>query len=172
MLNTYIGGKTQQATSVVSETNKECYQLASGCFAIYGFEYKPGYASDNAYISWINDGKLAWTINAAGVGADTATEISARPIPQEPMYIMANLGMSTNFGEVDLDHLTFPAVMLVDYIRVYQDPDNINIGCDPKDFPTADYIATYNEAYLNPNLTTWVDDYGQTIPKSSLLDGC
>ncbi len=33
---------------------------------------------------------------------------------------MANLGMSTNFGEVDLDHLTFPAVMLVDYIRVYQ----------------------------------------------------
>ncbi len=38
MLNTYIGGKTQQATSVVSETNKECYQLASGCFAIYGFE--------------------------------------------------------------------------------------------------------------------------------------
>ncbi|SJL02140.1 related to KRE6-glucan synthase subunit [Armillaria ostoyae] len=172
MLNTYIGGKTQQATSVVSETNKECYQLASGCFAIYGFEYKPGYASDNAYISWINDGKLAWTINAAGVGADTATEISARPIPQEPMYIMANLGMSTNFGEVDLDHLTFPAVMLVDYIRVYQDPDNINIGCDPKDFPTADYIATYNEAYQNPNLTTWVDDYGQTIPKSSLLDGC
>lgn len=33
---------------------------------------------------------------------------------------MANLGMSTNFGDVDLDHLTFPAVMLIDYVRVYQ----------------------------------------------------
>ncbi len=30
---------------------------------------------------------------------------------------MANLGMSTNFGTVDLEHLQFPAVMLIDYIR-------------------------------------------------------
>ncbi|KAG7447439.1 glycoside hydrolase family 16 protein [Guyanagaster necrorhizus] len=165
-LNTYTGGSTQQATSVVSETNQECYQLASGCFAIYGFE------SDDAYISWINDGKVAWTLNAAGMGADSATEISARPVPEEPMYIIANLGMSTNFGTVDLDHLTFPAIMMIDYIRVYQDPDNINIGCDPDGFPTAKYIASYNEAYENPNLTTWVDDYGQTVPKNSLLDAC
>ena len=58
-------------------------------------------------------------------------------------YLIANLGMSTNFGFVDLDHLTFPATMKVDYIRVYQDPDNINIGCDPDDFPTAAYINEY-----------------------------
>ncbi|KAK0188685.1 glycoside hydrolase family 16 protein [Armillaria mellea] len=171
-LNSYTGGSEQQATSVVSTTNSSCYQLSSGCFTTYGFEYKPGYESDNAYITWINNGKVAWTINAAGVGADTATEISARPVPQEPLYIMANLGMSTNFGDVDLDHLTFPAVMSIDWIRVYQDPNNINIGCDPDDFPTAAYIETYSEAYNNPNLTTWVDDYGQTIPKNSLVDGC
>lgn len=48
--------------------------------------------------------------------------------------------MSRNFGYVDLDHLTFPTTMKVDYIRVYQDPDNKNIGCDPDDFPTAAYI--------------------------------
>ncbi|KAK0438127.1 glycoside hydrolase family 16 protein [Armillaria borealis] len=171
-LNSYTGGSTQQATSVVSTANSSCYQLSGGCFATYGFEYKPGYESDNAYITWINNGKVAWTINAAGVGADTATEISARPVPQEPLYIMANLGMSTNFGDVDLDHLTFPAIMSIDWIRVYQDPSNINIGCDPDDFPTAAYIDTYSEAYNNPNLTTWVDDYGQTIPKNSLVDGC
>ncbi|PBK69280.1 beta-glucan synthesis-associated protein [Armillaria solidipes] len=171
-LNSYTGGSTQQATSVVSTANSSCYQLSGGCFATYGFEYKPGYESDNAYITWINNGKVAWTINAAGVGADTATEISARPVPQEPLYIMANLGMSTNFGDVDLDHLTFPAIMSIDWIRVYQDPNNINIGCDPDDFPTAAYIDTYSEAYNNPNLTTWVDDYGQTIPKNSLVDGC
>lgn len=47
------------------------------------------------------------------------------------MYIIANLGMSTNFGDVDLDHLTFPTTMKIDWIRVYQDPDAINYGCDP-----------------------------------------
>ena len=54
--------------------------------------------------------------------------------------MIANLGMSSNFGFVDLDHLTFPTTMKVDWIRVYQDPDNVNIGCDPPDFPTAAYI--------------------------------
>ncbi len=48
--------------------------------------------------------------------------------------------MSRNFGDVDLDHLTFPKHLSIDYIRVYQDPKRINIGCDPKAFPTAAYI--------------------------------
>ncbi|PBK89582.1 glycoside hydrolase family 16 protein [Armillaria gallica] len=171
-INTYRGGITQETTSVVSQSAQDCYQLGTGCFAIYGFEYKPGYESDGAYMSWINDGKVSWTLNAAGVGAQSEVEISARPIPQEPMYLIANLGISYNFGVVDTDHLTFPAAMSVDYIRVYQDPDNFNIGCDPADFPTAAYIKTYNEAYSNPNLTTWVDDYGQAMPKNSLVDQC
>jgi beta-glucan synthesis-associated protein KRE6 len=55
-------------------------------------------------------------------------------------YIIANLGMSLNFGDVDLEHLEFPAIMLIDYIRVYQPKNAINIGCDPDDFPTAAYI--------------------------------
>ncbi len=56
--------------------------------------------------------------------------------------MLANLGMSYNFGSVDLDHITFPAIMLIDYVRVYQHPDRINVGCDPEDYPTADYINT------------------------------
>ena len=56
------------------------------------------------------------------------------------MYIIANLGMSSNFGFVDLDHLTFPTTMKVDWIRVYQDPSKKNIGCDPSGFPTQAYI--------------------------------
>lgn len=51
--------------------------------------------------------------------------------------------MSHNFGYVDVEHLTFPTAMKVDYIRVYQDPDLINIGCDPSDFPTKAYIEQY-----------------------------
>lgn len=100
-LNTFIGSTRQQATSVVTQTNQSCYEGGIGCFSVYGFEYKPGF--DNAvrskplrgrssrflyglqYISWISDSKLAWTLFAAGLGPDPLTEISARPISQEPM---------------------------------------------------------------------------------------
>jgi beta-glucan synthesis-associated protein KRE6 len=42
-LNSYIGGNTQQATSVVTETNQDCYELSDNpCYATYGFEYAPG----------------------------------------------------------------------------------------------------------------------------------
>lgn len=51
--------------------------------------------------------------------------------------------MSNNFGFVDLEHIIFPSVMKVDWVRVYQDPDAINIGCDPADFPTMEYIKQY-----------------------------
>ncbi|KAF8559193.1 glycoside hydrolase family 16 protein [Imleria badia] len=168
--NTYIGSVLQQATSVVTETDQSCYEGVSECYSIYGFEYVPGF--DEAYITWISDNKVAWTLSVAGMAADSTVQISGRPVPQEPMYIIVNLGMSTNFGVVDLDHLPFPAHLRVDYIRVYQPSHARNIGCDPKNFPTAKYINTYIEAYTNPNLTTWRGDYGQTFPKNRFLGEC
>lgn len=81
--------------------------------------------------------------------------------------------------------------MRLDYVRVYQHPDKINIGCDPPERPTSAYINTcvvpilhctvlthvlshcrYIEAYTNPLLTTWEDDYHQTVPKNKLIDQC
>lgn len=83
ILNAYKGGAFQQATSVVSQTNQQCYEGTGGCFSVYGFEYKPGF--DDAYIGWISDDKLVWRLNVAGMAADTAVEIGPRPVPQEPM---------------------------------------------------------------------------------------
>ena len=99
--------------------------------------------------------------------------------------------MSSNFGFVDLEHLPFPVTMSVDWIRVYQRTDSINYTCDPPDFPTQAYINAYIEAYTSqcfcppsisdgkrlihfpdPNLTTWVDDYKQPLPKNSFLGEC
>uniref|UniRef100_A0A0W0FM02 GH16 domain-containing protein n=1 Tax=Moniliophthora roreri TaxID=221103 RepID=A0A0W0FM02_MONRR len=169
-LNTYLGGPYQQATSCVSKTEQKCYQLDDNCFSVFGFEYRPGY--DEGYITWISDGKKVWAMNGKATAADPKAEISARPIPQEPMYIIANLGISYNFGGVDFEHLIFPAIMNVDWIRVYQRKDEINIGCDPKDFPTKAYIEEYLESYINPNLTTWVDGYKQPWPKNKFLGEC
>lgn len=104
------------------------------------------------------------------------------------------MGISEGFGDIDTENLKFPTYMSIDYIRVYQRKDAINIGCDPKDYPTAKYIETcvflcilwgyfywlayclhfvyysYKEAYINPNLTVWAD-YKQPWPKNRLIPG-
>lgn len=170
-LNLYKGAVYQQASSVVSITDQNCYEGNTGCFSVYGFEYKEGYESDGGYITWINDNKKAWRLGAGGLGDNPISQVSARPVPKEPLYIIINLGLSENFGDIDFPNIQWPVNMLVDYIRVYQHPDRINIGCDPTGFPTSNYISRFIEAYSNPNLTTWVDDYGQVEPRSSLRDG-
>ncbi|OSX67481.1 glycoside hydrolase family 16 protein [Postia placenta MAD-698-R-SB12] len=169
-LNPYKGGAYQEASSALTWTDQTAYQLSGGSYSIYGIQYQPGF--DDAYITWVANNQVAWTVEAAGMGADTVVEISARPVPQEPMYLIVNLGISQNFGPVDTTGLIFPSIMSIDYIRVYQDPDNINYGCDPDDFPTAAYINEYIDAYTNPNLTTWHGDYGQPIPGNSFLGQC
>ncbi|KAH7925021.1 glycoside hydrolase family 16 protein [Leucogyrophana mollusca] len=170
-LNSYHGGAYQQTTSGLSVTDQSCYQLDQACYSVYGFQYVPGF--DDAYITWITAGKPVFTVFSAGMGPDPLTEISGRPVPEEPMYIIANLGFSENFGTIDFDDIQFPAVMLVDYIRVYQPKNAHNIGCDPPNFPTAAYIDTYREAYTNNNLTGWAfPNYNQTVPKNRLNGGC
>lgn len=84
-LNAYRGSVYQQASSGISITDQACYELSGGCFSEYGFEYLPGYEEDGAYITWINDGRRAWRIGAGGMQADPLVEISARPVPKEPM---------------------------------------------------------------------------------------
>ncbi len=70
----------------------------------------------------------------------TLTEMAAQ-------YILMNLALSMSFSQIDFSHLTFPTTMRVDYIRVYQQPDQINIGCNPEAFPTAAYINTSVRIY-------------------------
>jgi len=51
--------------------------------------------------------------------------------------------MAQQFGTIDTNIDTvFPATMEVDWIRVYQHKDSVNVGCDPKNFPTMSYIET------------------------------
>ncbi|KAI0316625.1 beta-glucan synthesis-associated [Amylostereum chailletii] len=167
--NSYMGGAYQQAISALAIANQSCYELVDGCFAVMGVEYKPGF--DDAYITWINNNEVAWTMLSGGLAADTKVEIGPRAVSQEPMYIIANFGMSNGFVQIDFEHLTFPAKMRIDYVRVYQDADSINVGCDPEDFPTKAYIDEYMGAYTNPNLTTW-KDFGESFPKNSFIDTC
>lgn len=65
-------------------------------------------------------------ISDSAMSANQQARVSDRPITGEPMYIILNLGMSPTFGAIDLENLQFPAVMRVDYVRVYQDNDHLN----------------------------------------------
>lgn len=105
VLNTFVGNEYQQTSSVVTNTNQECYTGGGGCFSTYGFEYSPG---TNGYIQWVNDAKAVWEIKGAGMNADSATLISQRPVPEEPMVrppFMITLGVMlmrvgiVHFGE-------------------------------------------------------------------------
>ncbi|KAF7966826.1 hypothetical protein HWV62_36927 [Athelia sp. TMB] len=172
VLNTYIGGQYQQATSVITTTSMQAFILYALRLHYIQTRIVTKPKHNVMGCTDLNISQLVWTLNQAGMAADPAVNISARPIPQEPLYLIMNLGQSHNFGFVDTKHIPYPVTMKVDYIRVYQPKDAINVGCDPKDFPTAAYIEQYIEAYTNPNLTTWVNDYKQTIPKSSFLGQC
>ncbi|KAF8514413.1 beta-glucan synthesis-associated protein-domain-containing protein [Gautieria morchelliformis] len=65
-----------------------------------------------------------------------------------------------------------PADLLIDYVRIYQQTDKRNVGCDPQAYPTGAYIAQHLQAYTNPNLTSWRGDAGFDWPKNSQYDGC
>ncbi len=62
--------------------------------------------------------------------------------------MIMNLGMSRDFGEVDIENLQFPSVMDIENVRVYQRPDKVNVGCDPPDMPTSQWIACNKEKYM------------------------
>ncbi|KAK0522494.1 hypothetical protein OC835_006549 [Tilletia horrida] len=94
--------------------NQEVYELPGGKFAVYGLEYEPvSERQDNGYVTWISDGDRAWNLICAALGPDVLTEIGQRLIPQEPMYPIMNLGISSSFTWIDWKHLKFPAEMLM-----------------------------------------------------------
>lgn len=175
-INSYVGGPLQEAVSSVSLNPSRGFQNTQGEFIRYGVQYDPDWNSDGSgSITWFIDGKPTWTATGKALGAVPELDVSQRAIPTEPMYIILNLGISRGFQPVDFtgdNAITFPALMRMDYVRVYQkDGQTDRISCDPADHPTADYISRHQDIYYNPNLTQF-ETAGYTRPKNSLRDGC
>lgn len=170
--NSYRGGVYQQALSHLAYVDDSAFVDGGGDFAVYGFEFFANPDNrDEGYITWVADGKRSWHLTQAAAGENPTMQIGQRIIPEEPMAMILNFGMSNNFQAVDFANLPFPSEYLIDYVRVYQRPGIGAMGCDPADHPTADYISRHANAYSNPNLTTW-DAAGYTFPKNRLKDGC
>ncbi|KAG8980166.1 hypothetical protein FRB90_007787 [Tulasnella sp. 427] len=168
--NSYKGGVYQEAVSALSDCGITAYNGTA--YQTYGFEYwSDKNHRDNGYVTWAMGGEPTWTLPAAAITSNNKVGVGNRIIPEEPMSIALNLGLAPSFQKQDWKNLRFPAKMYVDYVRVYQRKGYENLGCDPKDYPTADYINRHINAYTNPNLTIW-SQAGYTFPRNSQYDGC
>nr|POE96429.1 putative beta-glucan synthesis-associated protein c23h3.11c [Quercus suber] len=167
LMNAYKGSHYQQALSVVTNLNNKWYN--GNAYQTYGFEYQPGADSD-AYISWNVGTEQTWKTTANAVGPNG--NIGQRVIPEEPLALVINFGLSNGFAFLNMTGLgpLMPATMRLDYVRIYQGDDD-ELTCDPEGYPTTQYIAQHPEPYNNPNLTLW-EQTGYPWPKNSLTDDC
>jgi len=154
------------------------FQGSGRNFKVFGFEYwSDSNDPTSGYVEWIVDGSPSHRMGAAAIGPDPENQggsgIGQRLVPLEPMSIILNLGISrmlfpgysdwtvpfelirknllffpANWQTIDPSTMIFPSEYLIDYVRVYQRKDQVNIGCDPQDFPTAKYINDHLEAYM------------------------
>ncbi|KAL2027039.1 hypothetical protein VTO58DRAFT_111130 [Aureobasidium pullulans] len=165
-LNTWTGGPFQQAVSTTTMLNNEWYD--GKAYQRYAFEYEPGVTEDS-FIAWTVAGEEMMKFDARAIGKNG--NIDQRIISEEPMSMILNLGISENWVAINWSAVEFPAIMRVDYVRIYQKPGEESITCDPPGFETTEYIKNHPEAYLNPNYTTWADT-GYEWPRNELMHGC
>ncbi|KDN47569.1 glycoside hydrolase family 16 protein [Tilletiaria anomala UBC 951] len=171
--NTYEGSVYQEAVSAVSDIPLDGYVSQGQRFVTYALEYEPDWdLNGGGYVRWFVDGQPTWMATGAAVGPSSAMDISQRHISPEPMAMVINLAMAHNFEPSIWDSLVFPNRMLVDYVRVYQRSGRATkLSCDPPDYPTAEYINSHLQLYMNPNLTQYTDVYPWV--KNSLTNpGC
>ncbi|KAJ8095798.1 hypothetical protein PM082_022905 [Marasmius tenuissimus] len=168
----FPGSPLQQAVSALTRVPDEGFQgVTNRRYVTYGFEYwaDPN-ARDDGFITWQVDGKPSFEVRASAVLADRGPEgsqVGRRIVPEEPMSLIMNLGISHNWGNIDYSTLIFPAEMMFDYVRIYQREGHENIGCDPKDYPTMDYIQRHLDQYMDWEKQEW--EYAD--PKNRLWEG-
>ncbi|KKK24335.1 putative beta-1,6 glucan synthetase (Kre6) [Aspergillus rambellii] len=164
-INTYRGGPYQQAMSGLTTLNNKWYNGTE--YQVYAFEYTPG-AEGN--VTWFVGGDKTWTLDGKALGPNA--NVGQRVIPMEPMSIVMNLGMAWNFAPINKRIEEYmPAYMRFDYIRIYQDPDNMSMTCDPNGYETTEYIAQHPVAYNNMNKTSW-SAAGYDWPQNTLMHKC
>lgn len=83
-LNSFKGTTLQQSVSGVSYTDSANYGGTG--YGVYGVEFWSDMDNrDKGHVTWYATGKETWTITSAAIGPDSASEVSQRLIPEEPM---------------------------------------------------------------------------------------
>ncbi len=84
--------------SSLTQLPDDMFQGSGANFKTLGFEYWGNSKNrDEGFITWQVDGKPTHRVGAAAMGPDKGTDgsqVSQRIIPEEPMSIVLNLGIS------------------------------------------------------------------------------
>ena len=84
------------------------------------------------------------------------------------MSLVMNTAIGTwNGGMSALDGKHWPASFWIDYVRVWQPKGELNIGCNPPDYPTKTYIEANQEWYGEPVTPSGYDTCPEVYPKSA-----
>lgn len=136
--------------SALCNLNNDWYNGTA--YQVYAFEYTPGASGD---VTWfVGADTKTWTLDGRAMGPNG--NIGQRVVPVEPMSVIMNLGMASNFAPInDTIESYMPAYLRFDYIRIYQDPDAESVSCDPPGYETTGYIDAFPAAYQNVNKTRW-----------------
>lgn len=167
-MNPFMGTEYQEAVSAVVDSNPDWYD--NGNFVKFGMEYRNDMKNrEHNYINFYVNDQITFRITESAFHPDG--NIDWRTISKEPMSLIMNLGLSTSWSKVNVSTIQFPVYMDIDYVRIYQPKDTLNLTCDPKNFPTKEYIDNHFNAYSNSNLTSW-EMAGYKFPEFSLNKKC
>ena len=142
----------------------------------YRMEWKLG---ADGKVAWYYDGAFVWSMDAASFGeyqvcaakpegGEACERTPPREMPNEPMSLVINTAIGTwNGGMSALDGKHWPASFWIDYVRVWQPKGELNIGCNPPDYPTKTYIEANQEWYGEPVTPSGYDTCPEVYPKSA-----
>lgn len=179
-MNSYVGTSQQEAISVITTLNEKWFERAQNRgnttsevpqnFQTYTMEYRSDGKNHEAdYIKFGTGSDVKTVIKGSVLHPEG--NIGWREISKEPMSLIFNLGLSYSWSNIQWLTLDFPAILEIDYIRIYQPKGKTSVTCDPKNYPTSRYIEKHMNAYSNSNLTSW-QDAGYTFPKNRLTHKC
>jgi len=64
--------------------------MTGGDFSVWGFElHAEPENRDNGYITWVGQGREAWTLRSSGIGPNERVDVGQRLIPEEPMAMVS-----------------------------------------------------------------------------------
>lgn len=106
--------RVQDSISAVTPLTEDQYKSTN----VIGIDWMPG-----EYIRWYWEGEMIYQVSQESLQERKSTNhsVGQRDIPVEPMYIIMQVAMSYDWSSIDPD-LKFPAVMEVEYVRLYQEP--------------------------------------------------
>jgi hypothetical protein len=146
-------------------------------YRTFRLEWQEG---DGGHLRWSVDGDFAFEVPAAALGKYSVCSKApgdegpvcegapARTLPAEPMSIVLGSAFDAWAAAAEpADGGAAASHVYIDYVRVWQRRERTNVGCNPPDHPTREYIDAHAAFYGEPALPRGYDSCAERYPLSS-----